>query len=96
MQRRNEQSIGEIIRQYLRLTQLEQHAMEGRIAEVWQEALGERVTRETERIHLYEGALTVILRSPSLKYDIMMQRTAIRRALNEKLGSDIIKDVIVR
>lgn len=96
MLRKNEQSIGEILRQYLRVTQLEQHVMEGRIAEVWQETLGEQITRETERIHLQEGVLTVVLRSPSLKHEIMMRRTAIRLALNEKLGSDTIKNVIVR
>lgn len=96
MLRKNEQSIGEILRHYLRVTQLEQHVMEGRIAEVWQEALGEQITRETERIHLLDGVLTVVLRSPSLKNEILMRRTAIRQALNEKLGSDIIKTVIVR
>lgn len=96
MQRKNEQSIGEILRQYLRVTQLEQHVMETRIAEVWQELLGDRITRETERIHLYDGMLTVVLRSPSLKQEIMMQRTTIRTLLNEKLGADIIKTVFVR
>lgn len=96
MQRKNEQTIGEIIRQYLRVTQLEQHVMEGRIAEVWQEALGDQITRETERIHLFDGQLTVILRSPSLKNEIAMRRTAIRLALNEKLGADIIKSIIIR
>ncbi len=96
MLRKNSQSIGEILRQYLRVTQLEQHAMEGRIAEVWQQALGDQITAETERIHLLEGQLTVVLRSPSLRQEIVMRRTAIRRALNEKLGADIIKSVIVR
>lgn len=96
MQRKNEQSIGEIIRQYLRVTQLEQHVMEGQIAQVWQEVLGDQITRETERIHLFEGTLTVVLRSPSLRNEIMMRRTWIRQALNEKLGSDIIKSVVVR
>ena len=96
MQRKNEQSIGEILRQYLRVTQLEQHVMEMHIAEVWQETLGDQITLETERIHLQGGLLTVVLRSPSLKNEIMMRRTAIRQALNEKLGSEIIKNVLVR
>ena len=96
MQRKNEQSIGEILRQYLKVTQLEQHVMETRIAEVWQETLGSQITRETERIHLYDGNLTVVLRSPSLRTEILMSRTSIRLRLNEKLGADIIKNVFVR
>ena len=96
MKRKNEQSIGEIIREYLKVTQLENHVFESRIAEVWQEALGDRITLETERIHLQSGTLFVTLKSPSLKHDIMMQRSAIRVVLNEKLGNDIIKSVVVR
>ena len=82
MKRKNEQSIGEIIREYLKVTQLENHVFESRIAEVWQEALGDRITLETERIHLQSGTLFVTLKSPSLKHDIMMQRSVIRVALN--------------
>lgn len=96
MQRKNEQSIGEILREYLKMTQLENRVFEGRIAEIWQETLGEVITRETERIHLSGGTLFVVLRSPSLKNEIMMRRTAIRLALNQKLGTDVIKQVVVR
>lgn len=78
------------------MTQLENHVFEGRIAEMWQETLGDTITRETERIHLSGGTLFVVLRSPSLKNEIMMRRTAIRLALNEKLGADVIKQVVVR
>lgn len=96
MQRRNEQSIGEILREYLKITQIENHVFEGKIAELWQSTLGDAITRETERIHLSGGTLFVVLRSPSLKNDIMMRRTAIRVALNEKLGSEVIKQVVIR
>jgi predicted nucleic acid-binding Zn ribbon protein len=96
MKRKNEQSIGEILREYLKMTQLENHVFESRIAEVWQEVLGDRITLETDRIHLQSGTLFVTLKSPSLKNDIMMQRTVIRTLLNEKLGGDIIKSVVIR
>lgn len=78
------------------MTQLENHVFETRIAAVWQETLGDRITLETDRIHLMSGTLFVTLKSPSLKNDIMMRRTAIRMALNEKLGSEIIKVVVIR
>jgi len=96
MQRKNEQSIGEILREFLKLTQLENLVFETHIAEVWQETLGDRITLETDRIHLQSGVLFVTLKSPSLKNDIMMQRTDIRKALNEKLGAEIIKTVVIR
>lgn len=96
MLRTQAKSIGELIRQYLRVTQIEAHVFEGRIAEVWQATLGDVITRETERIHLNNGVLFVELRSAALKQELMMRRTAIRNALNEKLGQEIIKQVVVR
>ena len=96
MQRKNEQSIGEILRQYLKMTQLENMVFEGRIAEVWQEALGDQVTLMTDRVHLEGGVLYVSLKSPSLRNDLLMQRTRIRQALNGKLQAEIIKSVVIR
>lgn len=96
MQRKNSQSIGEILREYLKITQLENHVFEERIGALWQETLGDTITKETDRIHLSGGTLFVELKSPSLKNEIMMRRTAIRLALNEKLGGEIIKQVVIR
>lgn len=96
MQKRNEQSIGEILRQYLKITQLDNMVFEDRIAALWQDVLGEAVTRETDRIFLQNGYLFVNLKSPALKTELMMRRTAIARALNEKLEAEVIKTVVIR
>ena len=96
MQRKNEQSIGEILRQFLKMSQLENVVFEKQIAALWQETLGDQITQQTDRIHLEQGVLYVTLASPALKNDIMMQRTAIRSELNKKMGSDIIKNVVIR
>lgn len=96
MHRKNEQTIDEIIREFLKVSQLENRVFEDRIAEVWQESLGEAVTKETDRIHLSNGYLFVELKSPALKNDLMMRRTAIARVLNEKLGHEVVKQVVIR
>ena len=96
MQKRNEQSIGEILREYLKITQLENVVFADRIADIWQEALGEEIAKETDRIFLQNGYLFVNLKSPSLKTELMMRRTMIAQRLNEKLGNEIIKTVVIR
>ncbi|MBQ7238339.1 MAG: DUF721 domain-containing protein [Bacteroidales bacterium] len=96
MQRRNEQSIGEILRQYLKITQLDNVVFADRIATIWEEALGNEIARQTDRIFLREGALFIQLKSPSLKAELNMRRTLIANLLNEKLGNRIIKNVIIR
>lgn len=96
MQKRNEQSIGEILREYLKVTQLENVVFADRIAEIWQEVLGDEIAKETDRIFLQSGYLFVNLKSPSLKTELMMRRTQIAHRLNEKLGNEIIKNVVIR
>ena len=96
MQKRNEQSVAEILRQYLKITQLDNVVFADRIASLWQETLGDEIAKETDRIFLQNGYRFVNLKSPSLKTELMMRRTLIAHRLNEKLGSDIIKTVVIR
>ncbi len=96
MQKRNEQSIGEILRQYLKITQLDNVVFSERIGAIWQEALGDDIALATDHIFLQNGYLFVDLKSPALKTELLMQRTAIARTLNEKLGADVIKTVVIR
>ena len=96
MQKRNEQSIGEVLRQYLKVTQLDNVVFADRIATIWEEALGNEIAQQTDRIFLRDGALFIQLKSPSLKTELNMRRTQIATLLNEKLGAHIIKSVIIR
>lgn len=96
MQRHNEQTIGEILNRFLKASQLENRIFEDRLAAIWQETLGDTIAAETVRIHLQNGLLFVDLRSPSLRNELLMRRTAIMNLLNEKLETEIIKQIVIR
>lgn len=96
MQRRNEQTIGEVLNSFLKASQLENRIFEDQIAAIWRECLGPVVTAETARIHLQGGTLFVALKSPSLRTDLLMRRTAIARTLNEKLGGEVVRQVVIQ
>lgn len=96
MQHHNEQTIGEILNQFLKASQLENRIFEDRLAAIWQETLGDAITAETDRIHLQNGLLFIDLRSPSLRNELLMRRTAIMHLLNEKLEAEIIKQIVIR
>ena len=96
MQRRNEQSIGEILQEDLKRTQLDNVVNMDRIALFWKECMGDEVSKQTDRLYFNNGYLFVNLKSPSLKTDLMMSRTLIAQRLNGKLGAEIIKTVVIR
>lgn len=96
MEKQNAQPIGEILNQFLKLNQLENQVFASQIAEIWQETLGDDITLATERIFLQNGYLFVEVKSPSLKNELMMRRTFIANALNQKIGKKVIEQVVIR
>lgn len=96
MERQEAQHIGEIINQFLKLNQLENQVFGEKIAEIWQETLGDDITLATKRIFLQDGNLFVELKSPSLKNELMMKRSFIKAALNQKLEGEVVKQVVIR
>lgn len=96
MERSEAQPIGEILNQFLKINQIENHVFEEKIAEIWQATLGDDITLATDKIFLNNGNLFVELKSPSLKTELMMKRSSIAAALNKELGEDVIKQVIIK
>lgn len=96
MERQDAQPIGEILNQFLNISQLENQAFGEQIAEIWQEVLGDEITKETQRIFLQSGYLFIELKSAALKNELMMKRTIIKNSLNKKLGNEVIKSVVIR
>lgn len=96
MERQDAQPIGEILNQFLNINQLENQAFGEQIAEIWQEVLGDEITKETQRIFLQSGYLFIELKSAALKNELMMKRTQIKNRLNKKLGNEVINSVVIR
>lgn len=96
MERQDAQPIGEILNQFLNISQLENQAFGEQIAEIWQEVLGDEITKETQRIFLQSGYLFIELKSAALKKELMMKRTQIKNSLNKKLGNEVINSVVIR
>lgn len=96
MERQDAQPIGEILNQFLNINQLENQAFGEQIAEIWQEVLGDEITKETQRIFLQSGYLFIELKSAALKNELMMKRTQIKNSLNKKLGNEVINSVVIR
>lgn len=96
MEKQDAQPIGEILNQFLNISQLENQAFGEQIAEIWQEVLGDEITKETQRIFLQSGYLFIELKSAALKNELMMKRTQIKNSLNKKLGNEVINSVVIR
>lgn len=95
MERRKEESIGNVLLRYLRQSQLESPLNEFRILQSWNEIAGPTVAQLTQDIHIYNQKLYVKLRSATMRTELMMKRTELTRKLNQKVGAQVITDIVL-
>lgn len=96
MRRRNTEEVTDVLYQYLRANGLEGPLNEYRLLQAWEEVMGPAVARYTTQKYLQNQSLCVHLTSAALKADLMMRRTEIVKALNDKVGSIVIYDLVLR
>ncbi len=94
MRRNKVESIGDVIRQYLRQEGLETPLNETRMAAAWPEAMGPVVARYTGDVFVKNQVLYVHLKSPALKANLMMEREVLVRKLNGFVGAQVIRSIV--
>ena len=96
MDRQKTEQVTDVLHQFLRLNNLDGPLNEYRLLQAWEEVMGPVVTRYTTKKYLTNQTLCVHLTSASLKADLMMRRSEIVKALNDKVGSIVIYDLVLR
>lgn len=93
MRRTKAKSIGELLRAYLRQEGLETPLAQHRILDEWKNVLGPGIERYTGDMFIRNQTLHVFLKSPALRQNLMMRRTALVRDLNQRVGMQVITDI---
>ncbi|HOI27323.1 MAG TPA: DUF721 domain-containing protein [Paludibacteraceae bacterium] len=94
MQRQNIQSLGAILKQVLKEQHLDTKLYEMQLIDAWYKTLGSTVKKYTTNIYVNDKKLFVKLNSSVLKNDLMMSRSALVSALNNKIGVTVINEII--
>jgi predicted nucleic acid-binding Zn ribbon protein len=96
MRRSNTQNIGEVIQELLKELHIDGKLKEIGIINAWDEVVGSKFAKYTSNIFIKNRVLFVHLKSPIVRSELLMHKTAIIKALNEKVGSKVIEDVVLR
>ena len=95
--RRNEaEQIGDMIRKFFRQNGLESPLNEYRLVEAWREVVGEAIAKYTSNLYIKNQILYVHLTSSVLRSELMMGRDMLVRNLNNKVGAQVIVNIIFR
>ena len=94
MERRKEESIGDVLLRYLRQSQLESPLNEFRLKQSWNSVAGNTAAQLTEQVNIYNQKLYVKLRSATMRAELMMKRSELVQQLNTMVGANVITDII--
>lgn len=96
MKRTNAQPIGELLEGLFKSPNIAIKIAEGSLPHIWREVAGEIVAAETRQVRFLRGTLYVHISSSILRSELMMQREALVRSINKKLGTDLVQSIVIQ
>lgn len=96
MRKKNTELLSDVIRQVLREHQLDRPLNEKRLIESWPLVLGTNIMQYTSELVVKNRILYVTLTSSVLRHDLFMSREEIKKSLNDRVGVEVIVDIVFR
>ena len=88
-------SLKDSIEEFLDKYQLRQSYNLREIKSLWAGLMGQTIAKRTRDIYFRDDKLMVIIESAALKHQLHMQRTKICKNLNQAMGSEYVKEVVI-
>ncbi len=80
----------------LRRLDLGEVADEMRVERYYRQTVGDLISRLTSSVHYTHGTLYLRLLSAPLRHELIMRREGLRTRLNDLLGAEAVKEIIIR
>ena len=96
MKRDNTNIIGDIVRKLMRNPKLAKKLDELDALNICKEVIGEKLNKYINDIKISNGKLIIKLKSAVLRNELSYQKTNIITKVNNKLGKEIIKEIILK
>ena len=91
-----EYSLGDALRKFLNQSQLKGSIQALQIEEVWEQIMGKTVARYTDKIQIHGHTLYVNTAVAPLRQELIFQKDKIIQRVNEALGENVIKEVVIK
>lgn len=96
MKRTHSKPIGALLEEFFRSPDIAAKIAEGALPDTWRQVVGPVVAAETRQVRLVRGVLYVHVTSSIVRQELMMQREALVRAINQRAGVAIVQSLVVQ
>jgi hypothetical protein len=92
----NEGSIGDVLKEFIKKNKLQAGMDKIDVEDAWKSLMGNGVNSYTKEVVLKETTLYVYLTSAVLREELSYGKQKIINMINDELGKEVIKEVILR
>lgn len=89
-------SIGDAIQEFLNRSRIKNSIQALQIEEVWEQIMGKTIARYTDEIKIVNHTLFITTHVAPLKQELYFQRLKIMQRVNEALGEQVIKELVIK
>lgn len=89
-------SLAQAIQQFLRQSRLRAGIQAMRIEDIWEELMGKTIARYTDNIQLVNHTLFITTSVAPLRNELVFQKNQIRQKVNEALGEEVVRDIVIQ
>ena len=92
----NQSTVGDVLKQIIQDNKLQPGMDQIDVKEAWKNLMGNGVNHYTKNVVLRKTTLYVELSSSVLREELSLGKSKIVAMINEELGRDVVKDVVLR
>ena len=96
MRRSKTITLAEAVNDYIREMNLGEKLSEVTIINSWEEIVGKAISSRTTKIFIKDHVLHIHLNSSVVRNELLMLREVLKEKLNSKVGSEVIRDIVLR
>lgn len=96
MRKSNQQSIGEILQQYLKENNLDKKLRRSHIIGTWETIMGKMVANHTKNMYFSDKVLFIELDSPGLRNELSFRKAEMIKKINTEAGEEMVKDIVFK
>ncbi len=89
-------SFQDAMEQFLKTSRLKNGIQAARIEDLWEGIMGKTIAKYTEKIQIIGTTLYITTTVAPLKNELLYQKVKIIERVNESLGENTIKEVVIK
>jgi predicted nucleic acid-binding Zn ribbon protein len=96
MRRSKTISLAEALKDYISEMKMGEKLSEAGVINSWDEVVGKAISSHTTKIYIKDHILYIHLNSSVVRNELLMLREVLKEKLNQKSGSEVVRDIVLR